>query len=121
MSIATTLFKNTAYLRGKRDVLKAIKRAKDQIRGVKSSKSTLLKKIANDFSKVRGRPLFYPALYSGIGNGPLVELIDGSVKYDFITGIGTHFFGHADLDLIDTALVAASKHVIMHGNLQSVL
>jgi len=119
MSLATILFKNSAYLRGKRDVLIAIKRAQQTIRGVKKSKSTLLKKIANDFNEVRGRPLFYPAIYSGLGNGVLAELVDGSVKYDFITGIGTHFFGHSDLDLIDTAIQAASQNIVMHGNLQS--
>jgi len=119
MSLATNLFKNSAFLRGKYDMLKAIKKAKASIRSVKKSKSSLLKKIASDFSDLRGRPLFYPAIYSGLGNGSLVELMDGSVKYDFITGIGTHFFGHSDLDLLDTAIQAGSQNVVMHGNLQT--
>src|SRR5579859_3355188 len=52
----------------------------------------------------RGRPLFYDGIVgSGLGKGALVELADGSVKYDFITAIGTNFFGHGDPDLLETA------------------
>src|SRR5438045_2724075 len=32
----------------------------------------------------RGRALLYPYLGSGLGNGALVELMDGSVKWDMI-------------------------------------
>src|SRR5579863_7966616 len=43
---------------------------------------------------VRGRPLFYNYLGSGVGRGPYVELEDGSVKLDLINGIGVHVLGH---------------------------
>lgn len=121
MTEATTLFKSTSFLRAKRDLLLSLKKAKEQMTSVKKSSSELSKTIAQEIAQVRGRPLFYPAIFSGLGNGPLTELIDGSVKFDFITGIGTHFFGHSDLDLISTAIEAASKNVFMHGNLQSSL
>jgi 4-aminobutyrate aminotransferase-like enzyme len=68
---------------------------------------------------VRGRPLLYPMLASGAGNGPLVELADGSVKWDMICGIGVHFFGHADEDLVRHAALAALDDTVKHGNLQS--
>lgn len=118
MSDATVLFKSTSFLRAKRDLLVTIKQAKSQIKEVRKSSSTLLHKVSKEMGALRGRPLFYPAIFSGLGNGPLVELADGSIKYDFITAIGTHFFGHSDLDLLSTAIDAASKDVVMQGHLQ---
>ncbi len=70
-------------------------------------------------AEVRGRPLFYPYVGSGIGNGPFVELMDGSVKMDLITGIGVQFFGHSDPDLVRTALNAALGDTVQQGNLQA--
>lgn len=67
---------------------------------------------------VRGRPLLYPYVSSGLGQGPLVELEDGSVKWDMISGIGVHFFGHADPDLTATAIRAAIGDTVQQGNLQ---
>lgn len=119
MSVATDLFKGTQYQRAKRDILLSIKREKEKIKSIKKSSSELLNKVAQEFSETRGRQLYYPAIFSGLGNGPLVELLDGSIKYDFITGIGTHFFGHSDLDLISHAIEAASRNVVMQGNLES--
>jgi len=68
-------------------------------------------------AKVRGRPLLYEYIGSGMGNGPYVELMDGSVKLDMITGIGVQFFGHSDPDLIETSLMAATRDVTMQGHL----
>ncbi|MEM7625469.1 MAG: aminotransferase class III-fold pyridoxal phosphate-dependent enzyme [Planctomycetota bacterium] len=70
------------------------------------------------FSEQRGGNLFYPFLGSGLGRGPLVELDDGSVKYDMITGIGVHFFGHSHPELVRCAIDAALSDTIMAGNLQ---
>lgn len=70
------------------------------------------------FSLFRGTKLFYPYLGSGFGHGSLVELADGSVKYDMITGIGVHFFGHNFPDLIASSFDAACQSTIMQGNLQ---
>lgn len=68
---------------------------------------------------VRGRGLLYPYLGSGLGHGALVELMDGSVKWDMISGIGVHFFGHSDPDLIAAAVRGAMSDTAMSGNLQS--
>src|SRR5687768_18520689 len=74
----------------------------------------LAKKIAD----ARGRPLFYDGIVgSGLGRGVLAEMVDGSVKYDFITAIGTNFFGHSDPDMLKTAVKAALQDVAMQGNL----
>ena len=61
----------------------------------------------------------YVAVRLDTSNGALVELRDGSVKWDMITGIGVHFFGHSDPDLIRAALEAALDDTVKHGNLQS--
>ena len=48
-------------------------------------------KMIDDFSEKRGGSLWYPYIGSGMGKGALVELADGSVKFDFISGIGAHW------------------------------
>jgi len=68
---------------------------------------------------VRGRGLLYPYLGSGIGNGALVELLDGSVKWDMITGIGVHLFGHSDTEMIEAGVRGALADTFQHGNLMS--
>lgn len=68
---------------------------------------------------VRGRPLLYPFIGSGAGNRALVELADGSVKWDMVCGIGVHFFGHSDPDLAQAALRAGIDDTVKHGNLVS--
>ncbi len=70
------------------------------------------------FGKMRGRGALYPYVGSGLGNGPLVELADGSVKWDMINGIGVHMFGHSDPDIIETSIRAAMSDTVMQGNLQ---
>ena len=70
------------------------------------------------FAKLRGGALPIPYLGSGLGNGPLVELLDGSVKYDMICGIGVHGLGHSDTGLINAGLDGALADAVMQGNLQ---
>ncbi|MDQ3003274.1 MAG: aminotransferase class III-fold pyridoxal phosphate-dependent enzyme [Fibrobacterota bacterium] len=69
------------------------------------------------FGKMRGASLIYPYLGSGIGRGALVELADGSVKYDFITGIGVHYMGHNHPSLLEAGVDAALENTVMQGNL----
>ncbi len=73
-----------------------------------------LQRIAN----ARGKPALYPYVGSGVGNGALVELADGSVKWDMINGIGVHVFGHSEPDLLATAVRAALSDTVQQGNLQ---
>lgn len=72
----------------------------------------------DSFHRIRGGKLYFPYLGSGIGHGPLVELLDGSVKYDMICGIGPHFWGHSYPPLIEIAINAALADTIMQGHLQ---
>ena len=75
-------------------------------------------KLLEEFSSDRGGKLFYDYIGSGIGNGPLVELADGSVKFDFITGIGVHYFGHSHAGVINAQIDGAVTNTTMSGNLQ---
>ncbi|MBA3958515.1 MAG: aminotransferase class III-fold pyridoxal phosphate-dependent enzyme [Parachlamydiaceae bacterium] len=70
------------------------------------------------FAECRGSKLWFPYIGSGIGHGPFVELMDGSVKYDFINGIGPHYLGHSHPALISASIDAALSDTIMQGQLQ---
>lgn len=70
-----------------------------------------------DAERARGRPLMVPALVSGHGNGARVRLADGTTVLDFIGGIGVYAFGHADQDLLETAVVAAASDMVFQGHL----
>ncbi len=82
------------------------------------NRAAVLADLDERLADVRGRAGFYPAIGSGRGRGALVELADGSVKWDMIIGIGVHGFGHGDLDLARVALGAAVQDTVMQGNLQ---
>ncbi len=89
--------------------------ARGPIAELKESYEQYMKRAAD----VRGRGLLYPYLSSGVGNGALVELMDGSVKWDMICGIGVHFFGHSDPELVGAAVRGSIDDTLKHGNLQS--
>jgi 4-aminobutyrate aminotransferase-like enzyme len=65
----------------------------------------------------RGRKLFVPAFAGGIGRGARVRLADGTSRIDFISGIGVYGFGHADPDLLETAVAAAAGDGVFQGHL----
>lgn len=118
--IAEKMAKDPRLHEAKRLLLEAASDYSKKISTVKPADPE--RKIAYDqllerFKEARGGKLWYPYIGSGIGNGPLVELLDGSVKYDFITGIGTHYWGHSHQDLISTSFDAACSDTIMQGNL----
>jgi 4-aminobutyrate aminotransferase-like enzyme len=70
-----------------------------------------------EFERARGRDLYFPYLSSGMGQGPYVELEDGSVKLDLITGIGVNFFGHTHPELLSERVDSIASDV-MQSNLQ---
>lgn len=92
-----------------------------QITEVRPAREELKKDYAHmleEFSQLRGGKLFFDYIGSGIGNGALVELCDGSVKYDFITGIGVHYFGHSHPDVVAAQVLGSAMNTTMSGNLQ---
>lgn len=70
-----------------------------------------------ELARLRGRPAFYPYLGSGLGRGARAMMADGRWVLDFALGIGVHFFGHGNLDLVETAIRAAASDLVTQGNL----
>lgn len=102
-------------------ILDALKEHQAHLTGIQPSNPQLQRTYAAllaELGTVRGGKLYYPYLGSGFGSGPLVELADGSVKYDFISGIGVHYFGHAHPEIMRASLEAACSDAVMQGNLQ---
>jgi 4-aminobutyrate aminotransferase-like enzyme len=66
---------------------------------------------------LRGRPLLFPLLMSGLGSGARLRLANGRTLLDFIGGIGVYAFGHCDRDLLETAVIAAARDTVFQGNL----
>ncbi len=74
-------------------------------------------RAVRELGRMRGRPLLYPLLVGRSGRGARVALADGTVKLDFIGGIGVFALGHADRDLLETAVVAAAADEVFQGHL----
>jgi len=109
------------YLAAKRELAESILEASAKTRCVKNkvspaARENYLKEI-QEFVGDRGRELYFPFLGSGLGSGPFTELADGSVKFDMITGIGVHFFGHTHPAFLSEMIDALSADV-MQGNLE---
>lgn len=100
------------------EVIKTYQQEKISIRPPQSNLIQSYQEILETFSLMRGGKLYFPYLGSGWGQGPLVELLDGSIKYDMISGIGPHFWGHSHPPLIQVAIDAALSDTIMQGHLQ---
>lgn len=120
-TVAHGFFNDPRLEKAKKLIQEALSEHSSQITSVKGpnpelkeSYDALLKKMA-DF---RGGALFYNYLGSGIGNGPFVELADGSVKYDFITGIGVHYMGHSHPGVVEAQINGAISNTVMNGHLQ---
>ncbi len=98
--------------------LKSKQAAISDVRGPSSPEAKLhFEQFLKDFGTIRGRELLYAYMGSGLGNGPFVEMIDGSVKMDMITGIGVHFFGHSEPGMVAAALEAATGDIVNQGHL----
>lgn len=120
-TVADGFFSDPRIAEAKKLIHEALNEHQKNITGIKpaspelkDSYTALMKKV----SDYRGGALFYNYLGSGIGKGPLVELADGSVKYDFITGIGVHYMGHSHHGVIDAQIDGALSNTVMNGHLQ---
>ena len=94
----------------------------DQITDVKPADPGLaseFKAMLRRAGENKGRGLLYPSIQSGAGNGALVEMEDGSVKWDMLTGIGVHFLGHGNPKVLEAQLRAGIMDTTKHGNLQT--
>lgn len=117
-----SLLSSPRFRAAKKELLQAVSDASSKVRGIKPAPSSSEVRqaylhLVQEFNRNRGRDLYFPFLSSGLGSGPFVELLDGSVKYDMITGIGIGFFGHSHPALIEE-MVDALPSDILQGNLQ---
>lgn len=119
---AEALWASEGFRKAKDALLQEVVAASQRVSKVKApsalpeAQASYLETIKR-FNADRGRDLYYPFLASGLGNGPFVELRDGSVKYDMITGIGINFFGHSHPEFMSTMIDGLSADV-MQGNLE---
>ena len=81
-------------------------------------RSKVYEENLNKITQMRGRPLFYPYIGSGLGRGPYVKLQDGSIKLDLVNGIGTHILGHSHPDVLRSSIQASLSDITMQGHLQ---
>ncbi len=119
--IAARLKQDPRIAEGKKLLIEAIRDYQKSLTHISPPQSELTQSYESTletFHQVRGGRLYFPYLGSGWGHGPLVELLDGSVKYDMISGIGPHFWGHSYPPLIEVAIDAALSDTIMQGHLQ---
>lgn len=120
-TLARQFFNETAVQEALDQLTNRLAESQSNLDGIRPPKQELTEDytdILESVESLRGRELFYPYLSSGLGNGPLVELADGSVKYDFIIGIGVHYLGHSDPNLTRSVLKGALEDTVMQGNLQ---
>ncbi len=120
-TVAQGFFEDPRIAEAKKLIRQAVTEHQKKITGVRPADPALKDKyqeLLKKFGEQRGGPLFYQYLGSGIGNGALVELADGSVKYDFITGIGVHYMGHSNPDVIEAQIDGSIANTVMNGHLQ---
>jgi len=118
---AEALHHDPRVAEARRLLLDAVTERQQALTGVRSPRADRrlgYQQLLDRFAAARGGRLFYPYIGSGLGRGPLVELADGSVKYDMIGGIGVHIMGHGHPALHAAGLDAALADTVMQGNLQ---
>ena len=119
--LAEALAGDPRFNEGKRLILAALQDHQRHLTGVRppdAEKKTSYEQMLKQFGDLRAGALWFPYLGSGFGRGALVELADGSVKYDLISGIGVHYFGHAHAGVVEACLDAAVRDTVMQGNLE---
>lgn len=120
-TIRHLLLSSPAYQTAKKSFLDTVMEGAKKTRQIRGATSPTIRdaylRAVEAFSNRKGRGPYFQYLSSGIGSGPFVELLDGSVKLDLITGIGVNFFGHGHPAFIDEILDGVTSDVLQ-GNLQ---
>lgn len=91
----------------------------NQLAPANASKSEKMQQYIQEYTALKGRGVFYDYLSTGRGHGPFTQLVDDSVKYDLIGGIGVGILGHSHPLVIKAHLEAATSDTIHCGNLLS--
>lgn len=119
--IAEQLKQDPRLAQARQLILDTVADHQKTITGVRPPTQSLVdgyQNMLDQFGVLRNGTLFFPYLSSGFGNGPFVELADGSIKMDMITGIGVHGYGHCHPMLVNAAIDSAVSDTVMQGNLQ---
>ena len=119
--LAERLAGDPRVVEARRLIHEAVRETQAELSGPRPAdpaRAEVYRRVVERFFAHRGGGLWYPYLGSGFGSGPLVELGDGSVKWDLLSGIGVHHFGHLHPDLLDAGLDAALSDTVMQGGLQ---
>lgn len=120
--IGDILKKDPRILKAKQLLADVLHDYQEMLKGPKPADPALVHEyehLLEQFARMRAGKLFFPYIGTGFGKGPLVELEDGSIKYDFICGIGPNFWGHSDPGIMKTGVDAALSDTVMQGNLQN--
>ena len=121
LRVADKVMNDPRISRAKQLMKEAIQDHQKEITTIKPANPALKQsydELLDNFAQQRGAKLWYPYLGSGFGHGAYVELFDGSVKLDMITGIGVQFMGHGHPAIREASIDAAITGTIMQGNLQ---
>lgn len=103
----------------KRLLLEVVAERQKEIVGIKGADPALkisYAKMCEDLQNKRGFALWHPYIGTGVGKGSFVQLADGSVKLDFVTGVGVHF-AHCHPKILDATIEACLSNMVMQGNL----
>jgi len=73
--------------------------------------------LLDQIEVLRGRKLLFPYIGSGRGQGVYVELLDGSIKMDLLTGVGVQILGHNHPEIKKASLTASYSNILMQGHL----
>lgn len=120
-TIAQRLKEDAAIQEAKQKILNTLALYQEEISGIRppcSERAVTYQDMIESFQSKRAGALIYPYIGTGFGKGPLVELEDGSVKYDFICGIGVYQFGHCNPMLVSASVEAALQDTLIQGHVQ---
>lgn len=119
--LADDLFNGKNFLKYRKKIIQEVIEQSKKIDSVKpplKERVDLYDNLLKEGAEYKGGDFWYPYIGSGLGNGAYVELADGSVKIDLISGIGVHYLGHSSHGVIAHALESAITNTIHNGHLQ---
>tara|TARA_R110000868_G_scaffold100128_2_gene275367 strand:+ start:4454 stop:5779 length:1326 start_codon:yes stop_codon:yes gene_type:complete len=90
--------------------------AQRQFDGVRPANTDRPHLLTDQLESARGCAIKLPTLYTGRGHGPFAEMLDGSVKFDLIGGIGPYLLGHSHPLQIKANLEAARGCILNSTN-----
>ena len=121
MTLANQLKNDPRIAQAKKLIQDAILEKQKQVVDIKASDSSKMEAyqlLIDQLNKSRGGNIYFPYVSSGFGHGPYVELEDGSIKLDMITGIGVHYFGHLTEPYVNAHFDSIFSSTVMQGHLQ---